>query len=160
MNLRNALKTLIATVAICASTAAFPAGTIHEATRDGNLQAVEKMVAANRNLVNTKNELGSTPLHIAATNSSPGIAKLLIDKGANVNARDNGGATPLHIAAFTGRKENVQLLLSRGADVNAKDGKGQTPRDYATTVLNREIADILLIKMLAAPAPVPKKQGF
>jgi len=157
MTQRIGFKTLIGIAFLLTATTAFSADNIYKATRNENLQEVEKMIAANHSLVNGKNELGSTPLHIAASNASPAIAKLLLDKGANVNAKDNNGATPLHMAAFTGRKDNVQLLLSHGANVHAKDNKGGTARDYADQVLNREVADFLLIKMLSTPSPAPKK---
>lgn len=150
------LTIILGFFALCSSLPAFSAS-IHEVVRTGVTQEVSKMITANRTLVNAKNELGSTPLHIAAGNTAPDVAKLLIDKGANVNAKDNNGSTPLHLAAFTGHKENVNLLLAKGADVNAKDNKGKTARDYADAVLNREIADMLLIKMLATPGPAPKK---
>lgn len=133
------------------------AAPIHDAARAGNAQEVGKLIGANRNLVNLQNELGSTPLHIAANGPSTEAIKLLLDKGAAVNAKDNNGSTPLHIAAFSGRKANVELLLARGADVHAKDSKGKTARDYAEMVLNREISAILVIKMLAVPAPAAKK---
>lgn len=133
------------------------AATLHETVREGDAQAVNRMVAANRSMVNARNELGSTPLHIAAGNSAPDAARLLIEKGAAVNVKDNNGATPLHIAAFSGRKANLELLLSKGADVHAKDNQGRSARDYAETALNHEISAILLIRMLATPAPAARK---
>lgn len=129
------------------------AATIHQVVRAGDLSAVSKLIAANRVMVNVRNELGSTPLHIAAGISAPDITRLLIDQGAAVNAKDNNGSTPLHIAAFSGHKANLELLLAKGADVHAKDNKGKTARDYAEATLNREISDILLFKMLATPTP-------
>jgi len=118
---------------------------------------VNKLIAANHSVVNARNELGSTPLHLAASRSVPDTVQLLLDKGAAINARDNRGATPLHIAAFTGHKKNLELLLAKGADVHAKDSQGKTARDYAETGVNREISAILLIKMLATPTPSARK---
>jgi ankyrin repeat protein len=133
------------------------AGTIFEAARDGTPQEVEKMLAANKNLINVRTELGSTPLHIAATSANPEIAKLLVARGANVNARDNNDTTPLHIAAYTGRKEQVEFLLRKGADAYAKDFKNETPRDKAHHSLNHEIKGILAVWMLKNPQPAKKK---
>lgn len=133
------------------------AATIHELVRMGDTQEVGRLIAANRSLVNARNELGSTPLHIAAGNPTPDIASLLLDHGAAVNARDNNGATPLHIAAFSGHKANVELFLARGANVHARDNSGKTARDYAYSSLSREISDILLFKMLSTPAPSGRK---
>jgi ankyrin repeat protein len=118
---------------------------------------VEKMLATNKNLINARTELGSTPLHIAATSSNPEIAKLLVARGANVNARDNNDTTPLHIAAYTGRKELVEFFLSKGADAYAMDFKNETPRDKAHRSLSHEIKGILTIWMLKNPLPAKKK---
>jgi len=133
------------------------AGTIFEVARDGTPQEVEKMLTANKNLINARTELGSTPLHIAATRSNPGIAKLLVARGADVNARDNNNTTPLHIAAYTGKKELVEFFLSKGADAYAKDFKNETPHDKAHHSLSHEIEGILAIWMLKNPQPAKKK---
>lgn len=136
---------------------AFAASTIFEAARDGTLQEVEKMLAADKNLINSRTELGSTPLHIAATRSNPEIAKLLLAKGADINAKDNNGAVPLHIAAYTGKKELVELFLGKGADVYAKDFHNETPRDKAHHSLSHDIKGILTVWMLKNPQPAKKK---
>lgn len=147
---------IIGVIALLASLSAFSA-TLHEVVRAGDVQAVTKLIAANHNIVNSRNELGSTPLHIAAGISAPDITRLLIEKGAAINAKDNNGVTPLHISAFSGHKANLELLLAKGADVHAKDNQGKTARDYAETALSREISAILLIRMLATPAPATRK---
>lgn len=124
------------------------AGTIFEIARDGSPSEMEKILNADKKLINARTELGSTPLHIAATSANPEIARLLIARGANVNARDNNDTTPLHIAAFTGKKELVEFFLSKGADPYAKDFKNETPRDKAHHSLSREIEGILAVWML------------
>ncbi|MFA5241164.1 MAG: ankyrin repeat domain-containing protein [Sulfuricella sp.] len=150
------ITSIASTIALVASFSA-SAVTIHEAVKARDAQAVSKFIAANRGMVNAKNDLGSTPLHIAASTPAPDITRLLLDKGAAVNVKDSSGAAPLHIAAFSGQKANLELLLAKGADVHAKDNQGKTARDYADTAVNREISAILLIKMLATPAPAVRK---
>ncbi|MDD5241606.1 MAG: ankyrin repeat domain-containing protein [Sulfuricella sp.] len=153
-------RNLIGAAAIflfCIAGSAHAAGTIFEASRDGSKQEVEKMLAANKTLINARNELGSTPLHIAASNPDLEIAKLLVAKGANINAKDNNGVTPLHIAAFTGKKELVEFFLSKGADAYAKDFKNETPHDKASHSLSHEIEGILTMWMLKHPQPAKKK---
>ncbi len=146
---------IIAAMALFASFTACAAA-IHKVVRDGDVREVSKLIATDRNLVNSRNELGSTPLHIAAGNPTPDIARLLLDNGADLNAKDNNGATPLHIAAFSGHKANVELLLARGANVHARDNSGKTARDYAEASVSREVSDILLFRMLKTPAPAMK----
>ncbi|MDP2878429.1 MAG: ankyrin repeat domain-containing protein [Sulfuricella sp.] len=147
----------IATFLLSVTGTSHAAGTIFEAARDGAPKEVEKMLAADKNLINARTELGSTPLHIAATSSNPEIAKLLVARGANVNARDNNDTTPLHIAAYTGRKERVEFFLSKGADAFAKDFKNETPKDKAHHSLSHEIEGILAVWMLKNPQPAKKK---
>lgn len=150
------VASMVGAIALFGSLSAFSA-TLHEVVKAGDVQAVTRLIAANHSMVNSRNELGSTPLHVAAGISAPDLARLLLEKGAAINAKDNNGATPLHIAAFSGRKASLELLLAKGADVHAKDNQGKTARDYAETALSREISAILLIRMLAAPAPAVRK---
>jgi len=135
------------------------AGNIFDAALIGNAQEVAKFVSANPKLVQSRNELGSTPLHVAATNSSPEAAKLLIAKGADVNARDNNGSTPLHLAAFTGKKEVIELLLNSGAIADAKDNKNATPLDYANQVPSNEAKPVLVLWLLKHPPAKPAKKN-
>jgi len=67
----------------------------------------------------------------AAGLGSNGIARVLLDQGADVNAKPTGGYTPLMAAALNGQKELVQLLIARGADPSAKDVSGRTAAGYA-----------------------------
>lgn len=63
------------------------------------------------------------PLHEAST---PEMAALLLDAGADIAQRDLSGATPLHHQARSGRSGMVEYLLSRGAPVDARDSRGRT----------------------------------
>jgi len=135
------------------------AGNIFDAALIGNAQEVAKFVSANPKLVQARNELGSTPLHIAATISSPEAAKLLIAKGADVNARDNNGSTPLHLAAYTGKTAVIELLLNSGAIADAKDNKNATPLDYANQVPSNEAKPVLVLWLLKHPAAKPAKKN-
>jgi uncharacterized protein len=71
------------------------------------------------------------PIHTAVFVRSVGLARLLLDAGADVNARESGGATPLHAVAQNGDIEMARELLSRGADPGLMDDQGRTPRDVA-----------------------------
>ena len=70
---------------------------IHNATEKGNIEAVKQHLAAGTD-VNTKNSIGMTPLHVAASDSHKEIADLLIAGGANVNGKTSRGSTPLEMA--------------------------------------------------------------
>lgn len=79
---------------------------------------------------------GDTALHIAAATYSPGVAKMLIDRGADVRARNRRGAEPLHYAADgnpTSQRWNpesqaatITALIRGGADADAVNMDGVT----------------------------------
>ncbi len=77
-------------------TAKAPDISIHDAAREGNIEAVKQHLAAGAD-VNAKNKYG-TPLHEAAFEGYKEIAELLIAKGADVNAKNEDGWTPLDMA--------------------------------------------------------------
>jgi ankyrin repeat protein len=72
-----------------------------------------------------------TALHDAAFWGRPGLAELLIKRGAKVNAKSKRDVVPLHEAARMGNIEVARILLMNGANVNAEDGKKQTPLDWS-----------------------------
>ena len=114
---------------------------IHDAARDGNIEAVKQHLAAGAD-VNAKDGGGWTPLFYAAFSGRTEVAELLIAEGVDVNAKDNLGT--LRYAASGGHKETVELLIANGADVYAKGGgNGTTPLDMAIRLRRTETIDLL-----------------
>jgi ankyrin repeat protein len=64
--------------------------------------------------------IGSTPLAMAAQYGRIEVMRILIAHGANVDARNMAGVPPLMEAAVGRKPEIVKLLLAHGADVNVK----------------------------------------
>jgi len=108
--------------------------------------------------VNAKDELGESPLHIAAVRGYDQIASMLIDKGADVNAGDKRGLTPLHAAAWSGNDEIVTLLLGKGADINAVDQDGVTPLHAAALAGRNETVTLLIAR--GADINAENKEGM
>ena len=54
-------------------------------------------------------------LFYAASNNKVGLAKILLDRGADYDARDEDQWTPLHFAAANDSQAVAELLRSRGA---------------------------------------------
>lgn len=81
-----------------------------KATREGNFDFL-KIVDANRNEINARNEKGRTPLmEVMATNlrnSVPG----LIRRGASVDVQDHRGYYPLHMAVLGQYLPAVKALV-------------------------------------------------
>jgi ankyrin repeat protein len=100
---------------------------IHDVARMGKGDEIGKILQANPAMRDARTGLGSTPLHMAATNPDIGALKVLMAAGADVNAKDVDGNTPLHMAAYSNRFEHSKLLLEAGADINATNSGGRTP---------------------------------
>ena len=75
--------------------------------------------------------LGKLALLIALKRNELGMAKTMLDAGADVNLAAVNGVTPLMAAAFAGQVEMVTALLARGADVNAVDRLKKNAMTYA-----------------------------
>jgi ankyrin repeat protein len=105
---------------------------IHVAVQKGDTEAVARMLDEEpRLLSSTRN--GYHPLDWAAIKGShPGMAKLLLDRGADANSTTSNGTTALHSAALRGHEEVVSLLLTSGADVYRRNASGDTALMWAS----------------------------
>ena len=111
--MKHLLLTTIAAVLVVGCGPSVPDISIHEAAKDGNIEAVKQHIAAGTD-VNAWDKYGSTPLHKAAIESHKEVAELLIGKGADVNAKAWGNATPLDGAIQWDRTEIADLLRKHG----------------------------------------------
>jgi ankyrin repeat protein len=68
--------------------------------------------------VNGRNELGCTPLHLAASSGNLEVMKLLLDFGADINSQNNLGATPLYFAVYCKQFAAAEFLKQKGAATN------------------------------------------
>jgi hypothetical protein len=105
------------------------------AIKEGDLEALQKMVAAHPGLsgARIKDDRGSGVLLHAVTDwpgfftNGPAVVKLLLAAGADPNARTEGaknepGETPLQYAASNDDVEVAEALLLGGADIEARGG--------------------------------------
>ncbi|MGA2865353.1 MAG: ankyrin repeat domain-containing protein [Verrucomicrobiota bacterium] len=102
---------------------------------------------------NTGDELGVTPLHVAALCYWGGrfeqeyekadLIPLLLAHKADVNARDARGNTPLHVAARCSNEKAAALLVAHKADANAVNDQGLTALDVVAGPKSEPIARLL-----------------
>lgn len=121
---------------------------IHDVARMGSGADIVKILKANPAMRDARTGLGSTPLHLAATNPDVTALKALLAAGADVNAKDMDNITPLHMAAYTNRIENAKVLLEAGADVNAESNGGRTPLSMARKSRADELAGVISLWIL------------
>lgn len=85
-----------------------------------------------------------TGLHIASARGNVGVARLLLERGADVMCLTTEGCSPLHMAATYGRTSTCAALLEAGANVNQVDAGEDTPVDLCVGYKRQETAKFLL----------------
>jgi ankyrin repeat protein len=120
------------------------AGQIHDAARDGDVSAVERLLLSGTDVNEEEDRSGRTPLHEAARRRHLAVAILLLDEGAKVDAMDNLEKTPLWLAAWEGQTAVAELLIARGADINIADSSGRTPLHGATAMRQPNMVELLI----------------
>jgi ankyrin repeat protein len=116
---------------------------ICEAAEEGDINKVELILEENPRLLNSKDENGATPLHVAAAKGHRNIAELFLARGAKLNAKDHEGCTPLHHAVINNHIPLVELLISENAKINVRDISGYTPLRMAHNTRLKEMIELL-----------------
>ena len=117
---------------------------LHWAAHWDDVEIAEALIGAGAR-VNATNDLGVTPLLVAAADAGGAMVALLLGAGADPNAVPSSGETALMAAARTGRVESVRALLQRGADVNAGDAaRQQTPLMWAAAHAHADVVQLLV----------------
>ena len=100
---------------------------LHWAIWRGSLPALKLLQTRNAQ-DNTRDNTGSTALHIASAAGHDTIVRLHIDGFAsNRNAATDDGSTPLHLACTGGHDSTIRLLIENfDANTKAKNTIGQT----------------------------------
>ncbi len=123
------------------------------AIRKPSPKAAEVLIRWPKTRLNTQNPHDETPLMMAAFDNQIGLAKLLIEKGADVNKT---GWTPLHYAATKGHVAMMKLLLEMHAYIDAESPNGTTPLMMAAHY-GTALATKLLLDEGADPTPKNEK---
>ncbi len=133
-----------------------PTGPLFRAIQNGDADTVKTLLEAGAS-PDAKNADGVNALYFACDKEQPGIAKLLVERGADVNLTPTHGSTALQVSIYRGfdsyklkpkacYPELIQLLLAKGADVNATDVDGNTPLIAAAEKDDVTTMNLLLTK--------------
>ena len=121
------------------------------AAQSGNQKSVAYLLDRGAD-VNFQNDLGLSPLHVAASKQDKDMVALFLAHKALVNVKDKAERTPLHYAVGArqvawepkdGDIEAARLLLDHGADINSIDKRGKTPLFYSVR-LGKKMTELLL----------------
>lgn len=120
------------------------AGDLHDAVRAKNVAALNDLLDAGEN-IDESDYLTGTALHVAVSQGSTDIARILIDSGADVDAESEQlSARAVHLAASFGDAAMLELLLDSGAEVDAQDNQGKTALHRAANFGSAEAVALLL----------------
>ncbi len=101
--------------------------TINDAAANGDVAAVERMIARAPRLANYVGPDSNSPLHWAAWNGHAEVVAVLLEDGAEINQqRTLDGWTPLFCATWNGHIDVMEMLLQHGADREIRSTDGNT----------------------------------
>merc|ERR1712032_220627 len=145
--------------------------TIHEASLQGNVEALDKLFLENGGDVQALNgwdEKSIPPLGYAVATGNVSAIRWFVSKGANVDAEDGKKNTLLHYAAGYGHLDALKELLKAGSSVwpnnewkERKNGRGQDV--FKAAMVNRKgaVMDFLTetYGILPPKPPAPAMQA-
>ena len=115
---------------------------LHEAILSGDHEKPYELLKSGFDM-NTLDQTGRAPLHLAFEKRRRLLIRHLIHQGAELNIISPEGQTALHLAVENGWNVEVKLLLEKGADPAQKDQNGSTPLDLAKKNENIELIFLL-----------------
>ena len=117
---------------------------LHYAALFGLGWTTKQLVVTRRQGIDVEGGWLGTPMCAALVMGHLGVARFLLEHGADVNARNWRGLTPLQTSSRVGDVEAMRLLLDFRADANVRDSHGRSPLDEAAFYGQHEITHILL----------------
>ncbi|XP_037816902.1 inversin [Lucilia sericata] len=101
------------------------------AAHSGDLVAAASIAVAAPELLESADEDGFTPLHLAVIQGNLAMVNLLLANKADVNAVDKEGHSVVHWATVCGEVGALRSVLAAGANVTTPDINGGSPLHYA-----------------------------
>ena len=100
-----------------------------ESSSNGHNEVV-KYLLDNKADVNTSDNEGYTPLHLASWFGHEAVVQTLLENDASVDVQDFEGDTPFLNACRYKRLAVVKLLTKYKADINKRNEEGDGPMSY------------------------------
>lgn len=129
---------------------------VFDTARYGTLADMQKLHAADKDIINAISPMGFTPLILACYRGNNEVAEYLAINVKNINQTSDNG-TALAAVAVKGNTALAKILLENKADPNIADTMGITPLIYAIQFENKELVELLL--KYKASKTVKDKEG-
>ncbi len=131
---------------------------LHEAAENGNLPLLALLVA-NGAEINRINDLGETPIFLAAQRQQWEAVKWIAVHGGNINAVNKLGNTILHELALKDEAPGFTVVCELQANPNLQNLIGETPLHVAAAKGNA-IAAVTLIEQCGADLNLRDAHGL
>lgn len=133
---------------------------MHKAAAEGNLQELKLLVDKDqsRQLLETTNLIGCTPIHEAANNNQAEAVKYLATAGARIDTKDSSGSPLMNSPAMKGHIEVMKILIAAKIDLGATDRTGITALHCCAMSGHLEACKILV--SAGAPVDVRSNDGL
>jgi len=107
---------------------------LHSAAENKDTTGMAILLESYSHFIDSVDEVGNTPLIIAANNGNVEVCQQLISAGANINKQAcfDSNFSALHWAYFNEHSELIDLLESHGADQHSRDNSGCTAKECAS----------------------------
>ncbi|XP_048250649.1 uncharacterized protein LOC124152553 [Haliotis rufescens] len=118
---------------------------LHVACLGGHVDMVKYVLSQKVADINSKGQLGETPLMVAAEKGHRQVFDLLVTRGAGVSLVDQLRNNILHVACLGGHVDMVKYVLSQKVtDINSRGRYGRTPVMVAAEKGHRQVFDLLV----------------
>jgi len=119
-----------------------------KAAKLGNVDEVRELLGNDGIDINTQDEDGNTPLHLAIQDKHQEVIKVLLkNQKANVGCFNKAGYAPIHSAVYSNDVEIVDVLLKHEADVDRRDKRNKmAPIILASRKGYKKIVETLIDK--------------
>ncbi|XP_071086553.1 putative ankyrin repeat protein RF_0381 [Haliotis cracherodii] len=120
---------------------------LHLACFSDNVHIVEFVITHKIADIESRSQLGRTPVMIAAEMGKQQVFDLLVGKGCNLSAVNDTGNNILHLACFGGNVHIVEYLITHKiADIESRGHFGRTPVMTAAVQGQQKVFDLLVGK--------------
>jgi hypothetical protein len=138
-------KNLVSLILIISCLLSYASGeTIVEAAKNGDLDAVKKIIKAEPSQVNATDKWKHTVLHWACMRANWDIVRYLVENGADLNVKGGDGGTAINWAVHHDNVEIIKLLIDKGAKLDIQNRWGMTELHTAIWRGCIQVVDYLL----------------